>query len=365
MARESALTTKGAPISNRRHQPGGQAVTLDAVARAAGVSRATVSRVVNGNPKVTPVVRHAVERAVGRLGYVPNPAARSLVTRRSGFIALVIPERTTSLFGDPFFPRLLVGISGELAASNVQLVLMIAQGSAQSRAEAYVAAGHVDGVLLASLHGDDLLPDRLRARGVPVVVGGRPPSSSTASYVDVDNESGARTAVEHLLRGGRRRVATITGPLDMPVGVDRRAGYRRALADAGIALDDGLEADGNFTQEGGAKAMRAILARHGDVDGVFAASDLMAIGAVGELRRAGLRIPDDVAVVGFDDSAIAAASEPPLTSIRQPIEEMGREMTRLLLEAIETRSPVPKQVLLGTSLVVRESSAATMGLRSA
>ncbi|HET7082388.1 MAG TPA: LacI family DNA-binding transcriptional regulator [Candidatus Limnocylindria bacterium] len=356
---------KATATSNRRHHAGGQAVTLDAVARAAGVSRATVSRVVNGSPKVTPVVRQAVERAVGRLGYVPNPAARSLVTRRSGFIALVIPEQTTSLFGDPFFPRLLVGISGELAASNVQLVLMIAQGSAQSRAEAYVAAGHVDGALLASLHGDDGLPDRLRTRGVPVVVGGRPPTTSMASYVDVDNESGARTAVEHLLEGRRRRVATITGPLDMAVGVDRRAGYRHALAAAGIAQDDGLEADGQFTQEGGAAAMRAILARHPDVDAVFAASDLMAIGAMGELRRAGRRVPVDVAVVGFDDSAMAAASEPPLTSIRQPIEEMGREMTRLLLEAIETRSPIPKQVLLGTSLVVRESSAATMELRSA
>ncbi|MDP9468395.1 MAG: LacI family transcriptional regulator [Chloroflexota bacterium] len=352
-------------MSNRRPQTGAQAVTLDAVARAAGVSRATVSRVVNGNPKVTPVVRQAVQRAVGRLGYVPNPAARSLVTRRSGFIALVIPEQTTSLFGDPFFPRLLVGISSELAASNVQLVLMIAQGSAQSRAEAYVAAGHVDGALLASLHGDDLLPDRLRTRGVPVVVGGRPPTSSRASYVDVDNEFGARTAVEHLLEGRRRRVATITGPLDMPVGLDRRAGYRRALTAAGIVPNDGLEENGHFTQEGGAMAMRAILARHPDVDAVFAASDLMAIGARGELRRAGRRVPEDVAVVGFDDSAIAAASEPPLTSIRQPIEEMGREMTRLLLEAIETRSPIPKQVLLGTSLVVRESSAATMGLRSA
>ena len=134
-------------------QPRPHGATLEEVAKVAGVSRATVSRVVNGNPKVTPVVRQAVERAVGRMGYVPNPAARSLVTRRSGFIALVIPEQTTSLFGDPFFPRLLVGISSELAASNVQLVLMIAQGSAQNRAEAYVAAGHVDGALLAAASG--------------------------------------------------------------------------------------------------------------------------------------------------------------------------------------------------------------------
>ena len=364
MARESALTRKGTAISNRRHHARGQAVTLDAVALAAGVSRATVSRVVNGNPKVTPVVRQAVERAVGRLGYVPNPAARSLVTRRSGFIALLIPEQTTSLFGDPFFPRLLVGISGELAASNVQLVLMIAQGSAQSRAEAYVAAGHVDGALLASLHGDDPLPDRLRAWGPG---GGRGPAADL-----VDGElRGCRQRVRSPHRG-RAPAERSTPPSGDDHRTARHAGWHRPPsripARAGRCGDrPGRRARGEWPFHAGGRrlAMRAILARHPDVDAVFAASDLMAIGAVSELRRAGRRIPDDVAVVGFDDSAIAAASEPPLTSIRQPIEEMGREMTRLLLEAIETRSPIPKQVLLGTSLVVRESSAATMELRSA
>ena len=358
MTRESALTTKGVAISTRRHDTEGQAVTLDAVARAAGVSRATVSRVVNGNPKVTPVVRHAVERAVGRLGYVPNPAARSLVTRRSGFIALVIPEQTTSLFGDPFFPRLLAGISSELAASNVQLVLMIAKGSAQSRAEAYVAAGHVDGALLASLHGDDLLPDRLRTRGVPVVVGGRPPTSSTSSYVDVDNEFGARTAVEHLLAGRRRRVATITGPLDMPVGIDRRAGYWLALAAAGILQDDGLEADGHFTQEGGAMAMRAILARHPDVDAVFAASDLMAVGAIRALLAAGLSVPGDVAVVGFDDIRLAELVVPSLTTVRQDMVGIGNAAARALVEQIEDSDATPPVLTLPVELVVRESCGA-------
>jgi DNA-binding LacI/PurR family transcriptional regulator len=331
-------------------------VTLDEVAQAAGVSRATVSRVVNGSPRVTPRVRIAVERAVDRLGYVPNPAARMLVTRRSGSVAVAFAEPTSSFFGDPFFSRLLVGISAELAAAHLQLVLMITQPPDEPRAEAYLAAGHVDGALLASLHGDDRLPDRLRERGVPVVVGGRPPAGSATSYVDVDNEHGARAAVEHLLSLGRRRVATITGPLDMSPGLDRLTGYRAALAAASIPNDPDLEEAGDFTQEGGARAMRTILARCPDIDAVFAASDLMAVGAMAELHRSRRRIPRDVALVGFDDSAIAAAASPPLSSVRQPIEEMGREMTRLLMHAIDTRSDVQRRVLLGTSLIIREST---------
>lgn len=334
----------------------GRGVTLDEVARAAGVSRATVSRVVNGSPRVTALVRAAVERAVDRLGYVPNPAARMLVTRRSGSVAVAIPEPTAQLFGDPFFARLLVGIGAELAEANLQLVLMITQPPTEARAEAYLAAGHVDGVLLASMHGDDRLADRLLDRSVPVVVGGRPPVGSAASYVDVDNEHGAKAAVEHLLAQGRRRVATITGPLDMSPGLDRLTGYRRAMASAGITLDPDLEEAGDFSQESGARAMRVLLRRCAGIDGVFAASDLMAIGAMAELRRADRRIPADVAVIGFDDSAIAPAAIPPLSSVSQPIEEMGREMTRLLIQTIGTGSGVQKRVLLGTSLAIRQST---------
>lgn len=341
--------------------------TMEEVARAAGVSRATVSRVVNGNPRVTAHVRRAVERAVERLGYVPNPAARSLVTRRGGSIAVVIAEPTARLFGDPFFLRLLLGISGELASANLQLLLMISQPRSTDRhTVGFLAAGNVEGALLVSLHGEDPLPERLRARGVAVVVGGRPPAGSQTSYVDVDNEHGAQTAVEHLISLGRRRIATVTGPLDMAAGVDRLTGYRRALAESGRRADPTLEEAGDFSQESGGRAVRAILGRSPDVDAVFAASDLMAAGVLAELRQSGRRVPDDVAVVGYDDSAIAAASEPPLSSVRQPIEEMGREMTRLLLEAIDGGgSPVAKRVMLGTSLVIRQSSMQGQALRTA
>jgi DNA-binding LacI/PurR family transcriptional regulator len=195
-------------------------------------------------------------------------------------------------------------------------------------------------------------------RGIPVVVGGRPPRRAAVSYVDVDNVEGARIAVAHLLDAGRRVVAHLAGPADMAVGVDRLAGYREALAAAGVEPDANLVANGDFTQQGGAEAMRRVLEARPDVDAVFAASDLMAAGAVQVLRAAGRRIGPDVAVIGFDDSPIAETTDPPLTSVRQPIEEMGREMVRLLAE--QTSRPasaaVPRKVILATQLIVRRSS---------
>ena len=335
----------------------GRGVTLDEVARVAGVSRATVSRVVNGNPRVGVDVKRLVERTIDRLGYVPNPAARSLVTRRSDSVGVVIPEPPGMLFGDPFFPRLLRGVSAELSARNLQLVLLMPQSSEEeARLERYLTAGHVDGALLVSLHGNDNLPDALAARGVPVVVGGRPPAGDSVSYVDVDNVGGARAAVAHLASAGRRTVGTISGPVDMTVGIDRLAGYRHGLESAGLELDPSLEEAGDFTQEGGAGAMGRLLEARPEIDAVFAASDLMAVGAIQAIKAAGRRVPEDVAVVGFDDSSIAPTSDPPLTSIRQPIEEMGREMVRLLLEQAARPGTVPRKVILATKLVRRRSS---------
>ena len=331
--------------------------TLDEVARVAGVSRATVSRVVNGSPKVSPDVRRVVERAVDRLGYVPNRAARSLVTRRSDSVGVVVSESAARVFEDPFFPRVLRGISVELGASDLQLVLLMPDMTpGDGRLESYLAAGHVDGALLVSLHGDDPLPSRLAARGIPLVVGGRPPRGARVAYVDVDNRGGGHIATAHLVERGRRRIATIAGPADMAAGVDRLAGYRDALTEAGLPLEPALEARGDFTRESGAAAMTALLERAPDIDAVFAASDLMASGALGVLRAAGRGVPDDIAVVGFDDSPVARSTEPPLTSVRQPVEEMGREMARLLISGLGGRESVARHVILETDLVPRASS---------
>jgi DNA-binding LacI/PurR family transcriptional regulator len=335
----------------------GRRATLEEVAQMAGVSRATVSRVVNGSPKVSPEVRRPVEKAIARLGYVPNRAARSLVTRRSDTIGVIIPAPTARLFADPFFLWFLNGIGTALAPRGIQLVLLMPQsGEEENRLEQYVAAGHIDGVVLTGLHGEDPLPERLAARGVPVVVNGTPPRGAQASYVDADNRGGATAAAAHLLAQGRRRVATISGSLDMPAAVDRLSGYRDALEAAGLPVDHALEEVGDFNQDGAARAMHLLLDRRPDLDGVFVASDSMAVMALGVLQGSGRRVPDDVAVVGFDDHPIAGTTRPPLTSVRHPIEAMSREMVRLLLDRIDAGDGLPRQVMFPTELVVRESS---------
>jgi DNA-binding LacI/PurR family transcriptional regulator len=349
---------RGGPGGLKPGPPGtGAPPTLEQVAALAGVSRATVSRVVNGSPKVSPVVRAQVERAVARLGYVPNRAARSLVTRRADSIALVVSEPHARFFSEPFFAGMVRGVSAALAETGVQLILLIAHDLPdRGRLERYVVGGHVDGVLLASLHGEDPLPSILERAGVPAVLVGRPADPAPATYVDADNRGGARKAVDHLVARGRRTIATISGPLDMGVGLDRLDGWRDGLAAAGLKEAGDLVEAGDFTEEGGAAAMGRLLARPGrPVDAVFAASDLMAAGALRALRAAGRRVPDDVAVVGFEDSVVARFAQPPLTTVRQPIEEMGRQATRLLLASV-AGEPTGMRLILDVELVVRASA---------
>ncbi|WP_018789226.1 LacI family DNA-binding transcriptional regulator [Micromonospora sp. CNB394] len=331
-----------------------QRPTLEAVARLAGVSRATVSRVVNGSTTVAEPIRQAVRRAVEELGYVPNLAARSLVTQRTDSVALVLPEAATRVFSDDqVFPGIIRGAAQELEAADKQLVLMLAGSPAgHERVERYTTGRHVDGVLFASLHGEDPLPGRLARLGIPVVCSGRPLDGADVPYVDVDHEGGVSTAVQHLIAGGRRRIATIAGPQDMVAGIERLIGYRSAITEAGLPE---LVAYGDFTRESGTAVMRELLAADPDLDAVFAASDLMAHAALRTLREAGRRVPEDVAVIGFDDIETAAYTEPPLTTVRQPIVELGRSMTRQLLR-IAAGEEVEQALVLPTELILRESA---------
>ena len=337
--------------------------TLDQVAARAGVGRGTVSRVINGSSQVSESTRQAVLAAVTELGYVPNLAARALVTRRTDAVALVVSESEDRLFGEPFFAGVVRGISAGVTAAGRQLVLALTAGQDGERPiERYLTPQHVDGVLLLSLHGDDPLPRQLRERGLPVVLGGRPAGGYSGAYVDVDNAGGARAGVAHLLERGRRRIATITGPLDMMAGQDRLAGYRTALADTGMSVEESLVESGDFSEASGQQAMRTLLAREPELDAVFAANDLMAVGAMRALKEAGRRVPDDVAVVGFDDSPLSRVTDPPLSTVRQPTDEMGRRMAELLMRLIATEddggAPDGEQLrpVLETELVVRSSS---------
>lgn len=328
--------------------------TLDEVAVLAGVSRATVSRVVNESPRVSPEAREAVHAAIAELRYVPNRMARSLVTRRTDTIALVLSEPNSQVFSDPFFASIVHGVSAALADTDLTLVLLTARDAReQQKIGRYARQGHVDGVVLMSLHSEDLLPDILSDAGVPLVLCGRPYDGRAVAYVDADNAGGAAVATRFLLEQGRRRIATVTGPMDMIAGVDRHAGWARALADAGRAVDPALVAHGDFTEAGGEAAMARLLTQCPDLDAVFLASDPMAVGALRALRAAGRRVPEDVAVVGFDDAAVALTCDPPLTTVAQPLDRMTRQLTELLMAQIEGTAGPTESRVCETELVRR------------
>ncbi|WP_285778345.1 LacI family DNA-binding transcriptional regulator [Microtetraspora sp. NBRC 13810] len=337
--------------------------TLEDVARVAGVSRATVSRVINGVRNVDPAIQEKVRRAVAVTGYVPNQAARSLVTRRAGAVALVVsgagggadepfPSR---VFADPFFGRVASGIVGFLRPAGVHPILMFAETD-HDRAEVvtYLRQGKADGAVLVSTHAGDPLPELLVEAALPAVLFARPPEPIPISYVDVKHREGAALAAAHLVARGCRRVVTIAGPLAVSAAQDRLAGFRDAMAVHGQPYIPCAE--GAFTLGSGEAAMEELLAAHPDLDGVFAANDVMAQAALRVLGEHGRRVPDDVAVVGFDDSSAALACRPPLTTVRHPVEDMAAEMARLLLAHIEQPDLPVTSVIFDPALVVRESA---------
>ncbi len=294
-----------------------RAPTLDEVAAFAGVSRATVSRVMNDVPTVDPQLREVVARAIAATGYVPNHAARSLVTRRTDSVALVISEPDNRefpepmferVFTDPFFGRTTAGALSVLRPAGIHLLMMMADAPAHRQVVRYLRQGHVDGVLLISSTASDPLPRQLADAGVPAVLSTRPAQAVPLSYVDIEQQVGAALAAEHLLARGCQHLATISGPLDMPASHDRLNGFRTALARHGHAFVPSVE--GTFTRASGIEAAHALVTEHPDIDGLFVANDLMAEGALQTLQDLGRRVPEDVAVIGFDDSSAAWSVDP-------------------------------------------------------
>jgi DNA-binding LacI/PurR family transcriptional regulator len=327
--------------------------TLADVAALAGVSTATASRALTGSARVSEEAHRRVQEAISQLGYVRCRAGWPQ-RRSGGSIAAIVAEPSARFFSDPFFARLLRGASHAVAHRGYQLTFL----AVHSREEypgvlRFVRSGGVEGVLLVSTHGSDPLVPAVHTADVPMVLCGRPMTPCGVPYVDADNIGGARTAVNHLLAGGRSRPATIAGPRDMAAGVDRLRGFVESVVAAGR---EPAVAYGDFSVASGEHAMTRLLERRPALDAVFAASDLMAAGALRALRRAGRRVPDDVAVIGFDDDPVAQHTQPPLSTIRQPVEEQGATLARSVLALIEKAPGPDPETLMPTSLVCRESA---------
>ncbi|HEV7185393.1 MAG TPA: LacI family DNA-binding transcriptional regulator [Leifsonia sp.] len=323
------------------------------VAALAGVSRSTVSRVVNASPKVTPDVVEAVNAAIAQLNYVPNRAARSLASRRTLTIALVIPENTARFFADPYFASVIQGVAMYLSATDYTLTLLIASETDPEKTRRYLQGGNVDGALILSHHSDDQSYVQL-ATSLPVVFGGRPAGQEVPNthIVDVDNVAAAQTATRYLIDRGRRALATIAGPQNMSAGIDRLNGWRQAADAAGLDVSHVEFTD--FSVGGGADAMRRLLASGATFDGIFAASSQIASGALEVLRERGISVPRDVAFTSIDNDHYAQNSIPKLTTIEQPTLEQGRKMAETLVCLIAGEE-VERLTIMPTKLIERSS----------
>jgi DNA-binding LacI/PurR family transcriptional regulator len=335
----------------RNHRP-----TLSEVAQRAGVSPSTVSRVVRGSTPVSPELERIVREAIAATGYVPNLAARQLVTSRSDTVGVVIPEDQGHVFGEPFFAGMVQGVTAQLSTTPFRFILIVARSSDDRQwLSNYVMSGHVDGVMLIAPQRGDPLGRVLTDTGVPVVFMGKPFGIGGARYVDADNAHGVEHAVEYLHAKGRTGIAMITGIPSMRSATDRLAGYRRGLAKLGLPVDERRIAVSDYTEDGGERAMAELLGRGVPIDAVVAASDTAAVGAFRALRTARVRVPRDIAVIGFGDDPNSARHQPPLTTVAQPAVEMGRRLATLMVDAIEGR-PGKQRVVLPTRLVVRATA---------
>ena len=333
-------------------------VTLEEIAILAKVSRSTVSRVINNAPKVKAETRVRVEKVIEQINYHPNWAARSLAGGHTGVIGLVVPMGVSTLFKDPYFSFIVQGVSAACNAKNRSAMLWLAEPEYERHTVQQFLYNHVvDGMIIASSLIDDPLLKALLEGDLPFMLIGRYPGNPDVSYVDVDNEKAAFEIVSYLAGIGYQRIATITGPSNMIAGFDRLEGYKKAMRQCNLLIEDNLIVEADFSEYGGYVAMQKLLPRMPEA--VFVASDTMAIGAIRAAKDAGYRIPEDIGIAGFDDMPFAASSDPPLTTTRQPIQHCGAIAAQALIGMIDHPSEAHHHIILPTELVIRSSCGPT------
>lgn len=328
--------------------------TLDDLAELSGVSRATVSRVINGGP-VSDATRQRVLEVLESTNYRPNLAARNLASGRSGVVGVVMHVSAPLTFADAYFAELLTGICDSLSAQAAGMMLWLGSRTKEETLDNILDMGMLDGVIVTADTIDDPLVDGLRASDMPVVLVGHRRADRDASYVDIDHEAAAQSITDHLIKTGRRRIIHVTGRIDSVSGRDRVIGFRRALQKAGRP-SEGMVVTGDYTDESGYEVTRGLISDGVEFDALFCGNDNAARGAYQALLEAGLSIPEDVAVAGFDDLDFASELDPPLTTVRQGVGDIGHEAARTLLSLLDNPDSGPRRVLLPTELVVRGST---------
>ncbi|MEU8005448.1 LacI family DNA-binding transcriptional regulator [Catellatospora sp. NPDC049111] len=339
------MTASGAP---RRS-------TVKDIAAAAGVSRGTVNRVLNGG-YVSPEARTAIEAAIAEVGYVPNTAARNLKRRRSEAVGFLALEPHAVLLEDPNIGAIMLGANAVLSLAGYQMVSLVIDSDRDTeRVARYLSGGFVDGAIIVSARAYDPITRLIGQIAMPAVFIGHPPDlANTIPFVGIDNVGSAREITSRLIATGRRRIGMIACALNRDSGGDRLDGFRQALGDR---FDSALVAEvPHYDYLGGVNGMRELLEREPAIDGVFAASDAVAAGAMQVLREAGRDVPGDVGVVGFDDSAWAARTQPSLSTVHQPAREIGRHAAELVHRQISGDTDVPRSLVLPSPVVWRHSA---------
>jgi LacI family transcriptional regulator len=331
--------------------------TITDVARLAGVSIKTVSRVVNNVPEVSPQTRLKVQQAIVELGYQPNAIARNFVTGKTNTVGVIIPHSANYIFSHSFFTEVLRGIAEVLSANNINLLLQVAHGTTP-----YVnlyRQRQVDGMILMSIRLGDPNLEGLAASGVPLISTCRIADDDDSSrWVDADFVGGVEQSMDHLISLGHRRIALLTGPKDLVSVRLREQGYRNSLKKHNLLQVDEYILEDDFTSESGyALAVQAMKLTH-PPSALICGDDMMAFGAVQALKELGYRVPEDVSVIGFDDISLARFSSPPLTTVRQDTYQKGRITAETLLALMRNRGDaIPTQLMLDTTLIIRNSTA--------
>lgn len=336
---------------------------LEDIARLSGVSRSTVSRVINNHPNVREATKEKVMRVIREQNFHPNPVARMLATQRAQIIGIVVSQTASAFFNDTssYFPTIIQGIADITNERNYGTLLWLNSGSDSENEENFyrriIHNRMMDGVVVISGSSSRILVDHLAQTNIPFVCIERPNGvGDSITYVSIDNVEGAKQAVQHLIRLGRRRIGLVMGPEGNTDAEDRVKGYCTAMDEAGLTVDPAWIVIGQFTPDTGLQAGKTLISRN--IDAVFAGSDQIAVGLIQTFREAGVRVPEDVAIVSFDDLPSAVSISPQLTTVHHPIREKGSMATRLLLEQIEGHLTEPLHILLPTRLVIRQSCGA-------